>query len=267
MKRLLRYATIAFAILSLSACECDEGTTPRPDRLGKTIWDIAYPDLQRVNEIFNLVANYNYYLTIEDDFEVEDETGNSSNSESDRFKREKLNNPKEITVVDNVHTLIYETGYGTTYSITFVMQQDKWEVTRTGGNGFDLTIRETGKDTYDAVFNSIYNSESTGYGEFTAKMFYNEEGTPDIEFKGTLVMVDREESYTNPLTVTTKITEWLRFSNEQYYDIVPTKGKMVITVTDELYNTTDKITAYIVKNDYHYGVSIECLGDKQGYYF
>jgi hypothetical protein len=266
MKRLIRYATIAFALLSLSACECNEGTEPRPDRLGKTIWDIAYPDLRRVNEILDLVANYNYYLTI--DVAEPEEGENTSESEADRYRREELNNPVDISIVENKHTLTYETNYGTTYTITFEMLEDRWEVKRTGGNGFDLTISEaTEADTYVAHFNTIYNSESTGDGDFKVKLSYDEVGTPDIEFKGTLIMVDREASNTHPLTVTTKITDWLRFRNERHYESVPTKGRMTVTVEDKLYGTTDEISASIVNSYDRYGVSIECLGDVHGYYF
>ncbi len=265
MKRLLRYATIAFAILSLSACEYDSGTTPRPDRLGKTIWDIAYPDLYRVNQILDFVANYNYYRTIADIW-PEDEQ-NTSESEIERYRREELNNPVDISIVGNTHTLTYGTNYGTTYTITFEMFEDRWEVKRTGGNGFDLTISEaTDADSYVVHFDTIYNSESTGDGDFKVKVRYDEVGTPHIEFKGTLVMVDREASATHPLTITTQIYDWMKFDNV-FNAYIPQKGRMKITVEDMLYGTTDEITASIVEDKGRYGVSIWCLDEVHGYYF
>ena len=267
MKRLFRYATIALALLAATACEYDEGTEPRPDRLGKTIWDIAYPDLQRANEIFDLVASYNYYLTIDDEVEGDTEDTTVDISQSERYRRERLNNPVDITIEGNTHTLTYDTGYGTTYGITFVMYEDRWEVTRTGGNSFSLTISHAKEDIYDVVASTIYNSESTGYGEFRAELHYLEDGTPDIEFTGTLVMVDGESSRTHPLTITTRINDGLKFRNERGYNRVPTKGRMTITAHDALYNTTDEITATIIGNDYHYGVNIECLYESHGYYF
>ena len=148
------------------------------------------------------------------------------------------------------------------------MLEDRWEVKRTGGNGFDLTISEaTEANTYTVHFNTIYNIESTGNGDFKVKCTYDEVGTPMIEFKGTLVMVDREESSTKPLTITTQISDWMSFNNERYAACIPHKGRMKITVEDMLYGTTDEITASIVENNDRYGVSIWCLGEVKGYYF
>lgn len=265
MRRLIRYATIAFALLAATACEYSEGTERNPDLLGKAIWNTAYPDLYRVNEILDFVANYNYYRTIADIW-PEDEQ-NTAESEVERYRREELNNPMDIKVVGNTHTLIYGTNYGTTYTITFTMYNDRWEVKRTGGNGFNLTISEaTDADSYVVHFDTIYNIESMGDGDFKVKVRYDEVGTPDIEFKGTLVMVDSEASNTHPLTITTKITEWLKFHNV-HYATFPIKGRMKITAEDMLYGTTDEVTASIVESNGRYGVSIECLNEVHGYYF
>lgn len=268
MKRLIRYATIALALLAATACEYDEGTTPRPDKLGKTIWDIAYPDLQRVDEIFDFVANYNYYLTIDDEVEGDTEDTTVDISQSERYRIEELNNPVDITIEGNTHTLTYDTIYGTTYSITFVMYEDRWEVTRTGGNSFSLTIRHAKENVYDVVANTIYNSESTGYGEFRVQLLYQDDGTPDIEFTGTLVMIDHESSISHPLTITTKIVSGLEFHNTEYGgQRIPIKGMMYITAHDALYNTTDEVTASIIANYNGYGVNIKCLDNSKGYYF
>ena len=51
--------------------------------LGKAIWNTAYPDLYRVNEILDFVANYNYYLTIDDS--ANNETDNETESEAERY--------------------------------------------------------------------------------------------------------------------------------------------------------------------------------------
>jgi hypothetical protein len=147
------------------------------------------------------------------------------------------------------------------------MFEDRWEVKRTGGNGFDLTISEAADtDSYVVYFDTIYNSESTGDGDFKVKLRYDEVGTPQIEFKGTLVMVDREASATHPLTITTQIYDWMKFDNV-FNAYIPQKGRMKITVEDMLYGTTDEITASIVEDKGRYGVSIWCMGEVHGYYF
>jgi hypothetical protein len=147
------------------------------------------------------------------------------------------------------------------------MYDDRWEVKRTGGNGFDLTISEaTDADTYTVHFNAIYNIESAGDGDFKVKVRYDNVGTPMIEFKGTLVMVDSEASATHPLTITTQIYDWMKFDNI-FNAYMPTSGRMKITAEDMLYGTTDEITASIVHDNGRFGVSIRCLNDVSGYYF
>ena len=66
MKRLLQYAVILAVMLSSQACQYEDGDIPQPEKLGKRVWDVAYPDIRRLNEVLDIVASYNYYLTIDD---------------------------------------------------------------------------------------------------------------------------------------------------------------------------------------------------------
>ena len=233
----------------LGACRYDDGTTPEPQRLGKSIWDTAYPDLKRLNEVLDLVASYKYYLSLDNE------------DLDENYKRSKLNNPQEIVITDNRHILIYGTDYGTTYTITIEMYNERWEVTRSGGNGFNLTIRAIGNDIYAADIAYIYNKESAGYGSIEGHLAYNE-GEPEISIQGELVMVDKEESRTHPLTITTQITEDATF--DRINDIE--SGFMTITAEDELYGTKDTIKAWIMMNNELQSVVIEYLGTREGHY-
>ena len=248
MKRLLQYATI-FAILTLTACEYDKGTWRAPNNLGKTLWDIAYPDLKRVNEVLDIVASYNYYLTIE---EMES---------AEEYKLRKLNNPTEITVDGNTHTLTYDTGYGTTHCIIFEMHADKWQVTRSGGNGFTLTITSDSEGKYIVDIESIYFKESSGWGDLEGSLTYSENGEPEIGITGTIVMVDNERSKTHPLTITTKISEIATFD---FYSNIES-GTMRITAEDALYGSKDEIKAWIVERNNIPAVTIRCLDDVTNY--
>ena len=238
-------------MLSSQACQYEDGDIPQPEKLGKRVWDVAYPDIRRLNEVLDIVASYNYYLTIDDVDEAEN------------YKRVKLNNPKEITIANNTHQLIYGTDYGTTYNITIDIYDDKWEVLRTGGKGFKLTVKFPSNGWYSADIEYIYSAESVGYGEVYGIIRYAEEsGEPELSITGKLVMVDNEESRAHPLTITTEITEAATFD----YNNNIKSGTMKITAEDTLYGSKDEIVATVMKHDEHSSVVIEYLDTREGYY-
>lgn len=249
MRRVL-FATLVVALVATTACQYNSGTSRRPEMLGKTIWDIAYPDLERVNEILDFVAHYNYYIAMEEG-EAKEEYLN------DHLKHQ--GGTPEIEVVDNTHTLTYSTYYNTTYSVVVEMSDDLWHVQRSGGNSYDMTIRKKDETHYTVEMSSICYSESEGLGSFYIALTYDTKGRPEIEFTGTLEMVDGEENSAEPLTITTQITSPLRFSNIPGYTHIPIEGYMTITVQDAHYGTTDEIVATLVTNKSGYCVSIECL--------
>lgn len=249
MRRVL-FATLVVALVATTACQYNSGTSRRPEMLGKTIWDIAYPDLERVNEILDFVAHYNYYITMEDG-EAKEEYLN------DHLKHQ--GRTPEIEVVDNTHTLTYSTYYNTTYSVVVEISDDLWHVQRSGGNSYDMTIRKKDETHYTVEMSTICYSESEGSGTFDIALTYDTKGRPEIEFTGTLEMVDGEENSAEPLTITTQITSPLRFSNIPGYTHIPIEGYMTITVQDAHYGTTDEIVATLVTNKSGYCVSIECL--------
>ena len=252
-------------LITLSSCEYRSGQERNPEGLGKTIWDIAYLDIVRVNEVLDFVAHYNYYLSIEEEAK--------SKVYLEKHLIEDGMIPK-IEIDGNRHILTYNTTYGTTYDIEIEMFSDYCHIIRTGGRGYDITIREGQEADYSVDIARLYSRESMGTGELKVNLSYIDIeratyldiGIPMIEFMGKLVMVDSEASSEKPLIVTTNITSPLRFNNEQYY-AHPVQGKMTITVEDRLYGTIDEIEASIVEMSLRYGVHVECLGTIRGYYF
>ena len=249
MKRLFRYVTIALALLTATACEYDTGTEPQPERLAREIWNIARDDLWRVNDALTFAACYNYYLNIED-------------SETARqYAISKLNNPSDITVDGNIHKIVYNTSYETTYSIIFDMNGERWNVKRTGGNGYELNIEQKRSNYYIVDIEYIYSSESTGYGIVEGTLNYDENGEPEIGFVGSIVMVDKDESAVSPLTITIDIIEEVSFYN---VNIIRT-GRMLITAEDALYGTKDEIMVTVLR-DVNGQAIVEYDGKQWGFY-
>lgn len=236
-------AVCATAGLFSASCEYYGGEYYAPERFGKAIWDTTYQDLKRVNEIFDYIARYNQLCSIEDE------------TEREAYRIANFANAT-ISVEQNIHTIVHTTSYGTEYIVKIVEGKTSWHITRSGGNGYDLTITRESDGNYAVYLNYFYRNELIGQGDFKAEVVYADE--PTISYTGTLDMTDYSASKDKPLTITTRITEALVFSQGAGIS----DGRMNITVYDALYDTTDKITAHITKDK---KVIIDCLDTSTGY--
>lgn len=233
--------------LCSTSCVWDSGGEPNPKRLGYLLWSISRNDLTRVNEIFDYIARYNQLLTIEDEA-------------TRKLFIDCYFNGDAISVNGNIHTIKRNTAYGSAYTVVIKMFEDRWEVMRTGGYGYELTIRpKIANAMYSVEMTHIYNNSSDGHGTFDVEVNYIN-NNPSISYTGVLVMVDDAESATKPLTVTTEITSPLSY----YPAGIFTKGEMTITAYDAMYDTTDKAKVTILHNEYN-KIIIECLGNVTGY--
>lgn len=232
------------AILTLCSCEWTEGTKHDASHLGNVLWRIAYDDLTHINRTFELVSNYYYMLSIEDA------------AERQQYAQVHLGTD-DITIEDNIHTLTYSTLYNTTYKVTIEMNDTSWCVTRSGGSGYRLIITPE-DDNYRATFESLYNKESKGHGEFVCKMTF-ENDRPTIQYNGGCVMVDSSADAKRPLTVTTNIINDIVYSGLGWMR----EGKISITAKDALYGTTDSAIATMLR--YERKVVVETMGTTTTY--
>lgn len=240
MIRYIKYMVI-MAVVALAACEYEPADERYPERVGQVLWNITKADLGRVNDILDFVARYNYMLSIED-AELRDAYIARNFSDA------------EIRVVGNRHQLLYHTNYGTTYSVLIEMEAEAWRVTRSGGQGYALTITPATNGDYDVIFDELYIAESSGRGSLNAYVEYGDGGAPELSYTGELVMVDAEEGEDTPLTITTNIETAIHYTRAMGM----TEGRMRITAHDELYGTTDEALVTIMK--YERTVVIESMG-------
>lgn len=245
MRRHIRLTVLRFTAilvtLTASGCELDSGDEPRPEVLGQMLWKVSLGDIRRVNSVLGELAEYYYMLQIDND------------TERQAYADRHFGNAA-IIVIDNRHTLQYTTYYDTTYSLTIDMYADRWEVQRTGGNSYAATIARSDDGSFDVTFHRLNNEESSGYATLSGQLSIDEMGQYELLYTGEMVMVDREESTTSPLTVTTDISYPLRYSSTRGL----VDGVMTITAYDALYRTTDTAKATIVP--YEHRVVIEAGG-------
>lgn len=248
MKKILQYIVAVALMLTTTACEWGGGDYKAERTLGLRLWQIASHDLERVNEIFDFVAQYNHMLNIEDE------------TQRENYRDTYFSNAL-ITEYGNIHSLTYVTSYNTKYCVDVEMYNDRWHITRSGGKGYDLTVTPLASGRYMARFDKIYNSESMGEGEFIVEATTTTmSDTPIISYTGTLTMVDPEENPRKPLTITTKITEEITYSSPEIF----TSGMLTITAYDAVYDSTDVAKVTILKNNSN-RVVIECFDDVYGY--
>ena len=233
----LRFTVLLFTLMA-SSCELDSGEEPRPEVLGHMLWEVSLGDIRRVNSVLGELTKYHYMLQIEDD------------TERQAYADRHFGNAA-IIVIDNRHTLQYTTYFGTTYSLIIDMYADRWEVQRTGGNSYKATIARSNDGRFDVTFHRLNNEESSGYATLSGQLSIDNEGQYELLYTGEMVMIDREESATSPLTFTTDISYPIRYSST----LGLLDGSMTITAYDALYRTTDTAKATIVP--YEHRVVIE----------
>lgn len=243
MRRYIITLLCAVAGLLITSCEYYGGEYYAPERMGKEIWDTTYRDLTRVNEILDYVARYNYLCSIEDE------------TEREAYRIANFSNAT-INIEQNIHSIIHTTSYGTSYIVKIVEGENSWHISRSGGNGYDLTITHNSDGSYTAYFNYFYRNELIGQGEFEVEVEYGD--NPIISYTGTLTMTDYSASRDLPLTITTEITDALVYDSGSGIS----DGEMNISVYDALYDTTDNITVHILKDK---KVIIDILDTSTGY--
>ena len=246
MRRFLQYISLVAIITLLTGCEWDDGGTRDKTRIGKYLWDLSSHDLGNVNDTFDFIGCYNYLINIEDE------------AEREQYKSRHFGNAT-ITVAGNTHKITYSTYYDTLYSVTIEMTADHWRVTRSGGNGYALTIKPSTDDHYTVDIERLYHNESTGYGKFEVAMEYDGD-MPVFEYAGKLVMIDRTASDTLPLTITTETIKAIHYSRLMGMK----EGKISIKAYDALYDTTDTATVTILK--FERKIIVESMGTNTGYY-
>ena len=247
MKRLIY---IIVALLTLTSCEWGEAYTPNRS-LGSWMWQGVREDIARVVEIMEFLELYGDYTLLED------------NELKADFKETHLSR-YDIKVEGNLHTLTYNTAYGTTITtLITVKDSNNWHISRTGGNHYDIDLELNESGIFKAKFNSMGHDESTGEGEFIA--YRNVDN--NIVLEGDMVMVDPEESSAKPLTFTTDIKQPLVINSSRNRLL---DGNLTIECYDKLYKTTDKATIDIVKNrddyePYDATVYIHCYNEIETY--
>lgn len=235
------------ALLALSGCTMDDEYRPNKS-IGTWLWHATREDIGRVVEIFDLMERYEHYSRIDDDEALK----------SEYFATNFVG--YTLSIEGNCHRLIYQTSYNSTIVTEIsVLGNNRWHITRSGGNHYDLDLSLRSDGSFLAEFNTLSHDESVGHASFIARR-NSAESSYSIE--GEMVMVDTEESRKRPLTLTTNIVMPLVI-NREYNTLID--GELYIECYDKLYNTLDKAFVEVVKNrddyaPYMASVYISCYG-------
>ena len=235
MQRII-YITTIFATLLFSGCAIEDEDTKRSDSLGKSIWYAVEEDLNRVNDIFIFAERAYTYMVLSE--------------EEQQGYRERYFTQYEISQNGNTyHFKMAATS--TTYITTAVtLYEDRMELSRSGGSSYDLVIRPSDNNTYTAEFSTLNHQESEGKASFVV-MLTNNDTQHTFAYKGNMTMVDHEESVTSPLTIETRISDWLTY-NVEYGNYE--SGRIFIDCYDKRYNSHDEVRVLI--NDKHIYITI-----------
>ena len=248
MRRTFTYILMVCAVVLLSGCRTDDAQSRDVEPLKKKIWNEAKADMSHISELFTELYYFDLVLSVDD-----------ATQRDSLLLRHFPNSTMESN--GDSYVVTTKTIYGTTYTTTYatdgksLTQGGRWSVKRTGGNGFDLEIAPMadGASLY-AKFKSINIHESLGGAEFEVGFAgISTSKEPIILFyDGYAKMVDRLNSASHPLTLTTNISEPWSYMGEAYNVV---QGAAIIECSDALYGVTDVIHVRI-DNSY---VSIEYM--------
>ena len=238
MKRDIIYLLMSSVLLLQTGCMIDDAESRDTEPLKRTIWNEAKSDMSHISGLFTELYYFDKVLMAEDAAERENLLtlhfpGSTMVSEGDSY------------------VVTSKTSYGTTYTTTYVTdgktlaQGGRWHVKRSGGNSFDLDIAPMADgDSLFAKFNSINIHESMGGGEFEVDYSgMSASNEPIIRYNdGYVKMVDRLNSSSLPLTLTTYIIEPWLYEGEAYNVV---QGAAKIECSDALYGATDVIRVRI----------------------
>lgn len=253
MKRLI-YTTFVWAALLLGGCVTGNGTDKQYDTIGKSIWEAVRLDLNRIHDILELVVKAEYILTLESEEEREEFIFN-------QFRGSEVS-------IDDRHIIIKSpTTYDTYYTTTILTngatigEAGEWQVVRTGGWGYTLTLRSTNKGI-EAIFSDIRHRESRGNASLLLDYDYSGLGSAiSLMYSGQLVMIDDDASKDKPLTLTATITAPITYYNTEGM----TDGSMEIECYDELYDNRDVVGVDILSEPYRVALSYDIWEDE--YYY
>lgn len=226
MRRFI-YTIALLSALLFSACVINEQGSKRPDSLGTWIWHAVDEDLTRVNEIL-LFANHAYnYITL--DAEAREE-----------YHQQHLYQ-YVVSQTGSTYYFVMPVTSSTSITHTVTLYDDRMELSRSGGSSYKLVLKRSGSDRFKAEFESLNYLESEGSALFDGYLRFSDEQIT-LAYKGTMTMVDSEESATKPLTLKTRISETLVRDVEGG---VYNEGLIYIDCYDERYGSHDEVLVRI----------------------
>ena len=241
MRRVFRYLLMVSAMTMFTGCMIDDAEEHDTDALRRVVWNEAKSDMSHISELLTEIYYFDMVLSMEDSVEQES-----------LFMRYF---PGSTMINDgNSYVMTTQTAYGTTYTTTYttdggpLSQDGKWSVKRTGGNGFDLELRPTDGDSFVAEFKSMTIHESSGSAEFEVLFAgISESMYPMIQYNdGYVTMVDKLNSSSSPVTLTSSVVEPWLYQGEGYGFV---QGVALIECHDALYGATDSILVHIDKGN------------------
>lgn len=256
--RRLTTIIIAGAALLLSGCVIDDGTPKKYQVIATQLWEASRSDLNRINDILELMLDVETLLSIEDATERETFQHNQFRSST-------------IYYDNNVIRIVTPTKYGTSYTTTIttngrtLAEGGTWSILRTGGWEYRLEAKgQNGKVVVD--FSDLYHNES--HGTASVELSYDYSGLGSalcITYMCSMTMSDTDKSVEKPLHITTTTTTPIRYSTNEGM----TAGSMEIEWHDLYHDTAGDVFVHIDpygEPSQHF-VTIEFLDWCDDYYY